>query len=155
MALHKCHIFELLSFQTSACEHSFMKTIMKFFDKYANTQFQLKLKKCSTVSLKAGRVKKEGDLLTTRGSTITELYNLQSYKYLGVHQTIAQVKGRIRRVVEEEYLKRVTQAWSAGLNTKNTTPGLWPSCGTSSIQEYTERATPGTWKERPEPPFAD
>ena len=71
------------------------------------------------MSLKAGRVKEEGDLLTTRGSTIAELYNLQAYKYLGVHQTITQMKGRTRRVVEEEYLKRVTEAWSAGLNTKN------------------------------------
>ena len=71
------------------------------------------------MSLKAGRVKEEGDLLTTRGSTIAELYNLQAYKYLGVHQTITQVKGRTRRVVEDEYLKRVTEAWSAGLNTKN------------------------------------
>ena len=64
-------------------------------------------------------MKEERDLLTTQGSVISELYDQQAYKYLGGHQTIAQVKGRTRQVVKEEYLKRVTQARSAGLNAKD------------------------------------
>ena len=69
--------------------------------------------KCAVISVLKGRIK-EGDILTPAGCTVQELYDRQTYEYLGVHETITRVAEKTIRGVETECLKRVEKVWTGG-----------------------------------------
>ena len=79
------------------------------------------MKKCSVVSVGKGRIKEERDILTPVGCTAQDLYDGQTYKYLGVHETITRVAEKTRRGVEAEYLKRVEKVWTREQDAKTST----------------------------------
>ncbi len=85
----------------------------------------LGLKKCAVLHVRAGRVVEGGLVQLAGGKTIAELKTDETYKYLGIMQTLLPEAGRVRKTVEKEFLRRENTTGNSDLNASNcTTHGL-------------------------------
>ena len=80
-----------------------------------------RLRKCAVLHMKEGRVVGRGDLQLTSDETLPELNTDETYRYLGLDQLVEAQKSRTWKRLSEQYLTRVEQVWSSGLNSGDKT----------------------------------
>ena len=68
-----------------------------------------------------------GDLRLTSDETLPELNPGETYRYLGLDQLVEAQKSRTWKRLSEQYLTRVEQVWSSGINSgdKTRTHNMW------------------------------
>ena len=74
--------------------------------------------KCATACLRKGKRTEASDYSITE-DVIKELIEGQTYKYLGIHQTIRSDPEKVRRALGEVYKRRLHQIWKAQMSGRN------------------------------------
>jgi len=101
--------------------------------------------KCATACLRKGKRTNASDYSITE-DVIKALVDGQTYKYLGIHQTIRSDPKKVRRALVEVYKCRLHQIWKAQMSgrTKSMQPtfGQYLSSGTTSVVHSSGPTTP-------------
>ena len=117
-----------------------------------------RLRKCAVLHMKEGRVVSRGDLRLTSDETLPELNPDETYRYLWLDQLVEAQKSRTWKRLSEQYLTRVEQVWSSGLNSgdKTRAHNMWAvallryylhaGVGTRSSMRALDRKTRGVLK---------
>ncbi len=79
----------------------------------------LGVRKCAVAHMRAGRVRRGGDVDTLRAGRIGEITGGGTYRYLGIEQVFGKKSVETRKKVSNEYLRRVRKTWNSSLKSRS------------------------------------
>ena len=75
--------------------------------------------KCTFQMIERGVREEKGEPVEINGVTIKEIENGDSYRYLGIDETVVALRPLNKDKVTKEYKKRVRKMWNSELNEQN------------------------------------
>ena len=114
---HLFYMDDLKLFAKNDQELGELLKIVKSFSDCIGMKFNTK--KCAKLTIKRGKYKSSSNIVVDPETTIKQLDEHDSYKYLGISENAGVSHNKMKAVLRKEYVRRVRMVMQSQLNSKN------------------------------------
>jgi len=114
------HLFFMDDLKLYVADRCQMRRMVNLVDRAsaAMGMMTLRLQKCAVVHVESGKVKKISDLVLPEDGVFGALHGDQSYRYLGVNQSLLTYENGLKWELKQKYLCRLKRIWESKLSGK-------------------------------------
>ena len=114
------HLFYMDDLKLYANDDKNLKELLEIVKKFSDDiKMEFGLDKCAKATFKEGKLKKTQNIVLAKDTTIKELENEETYKYLGVEESDGIPHAKMKEKIRKEYYRRIRLVLNSELNSAN------------------------------------